>query len=295
MAVVTNPDEPVGRKSVVTPPPVKVLAIKHDISVLQPQKFDSAFTVGISDLKPDLFVVAAYGKIIPKEIIEMPKYGALNIHPSLLPRWRGASPVQYSILNGDTETGVTVMLMDEKMDHGPIVTNSKFEIRNSKLTTPELSEILSKMGMELIIETIPKWINGKIKPIPQDETKATYSKILKKEDGRINWSKPAASIERQVRALAPWPGSFTYWKRGEKMVQLKVLEADLRDTEKSDFPLEVGLQQVDGTVIVKNNRLFVKTGSEYLEILKIQPEGKREMTAKEFINGYGDIDGAILQ
>ena len=181
------------------------------------------------------------------------------------------------------------------MDHGPIVTNSKFEIRNSKLTTPELSEILSKMGMELIIETIPKWINGKIKPIPQDETKATYSKILKKEDGRINWSKPAASIERQVRALAPWPGSFTYWKRGEKMVQLKVLEADLRDTEKSDFPLEVGLQQVDGTVIVKNNRLFVKTGSEYLEILKIQPEGKREMTAKEFINGYGDIDGAILQ
>ncbi|KKS37856.1 MAG: methionyl-tRNA formyltransferase [Candidatus Sungbacteria bacterium RIFCSPLOWO2_12_FULL_41_11] len=295
VAVITNPDEPIGREAIFTPPPVKSWIMKHEtlnrdahVQILQPNKLDSDFVFQITSLNPDLFVVAAYGKILPGEILDIPKYGALNIHPSLLPRWRGASPIQYTILNGDTETGVGVILMDEKMDHGPILENSKIKIQNAKLTTSELSQILSKMGAGLIVETIPKWINGEIKPIPQDETKATYSKILKKEDGRIDWSKSADGIERQIRALAPWPGSFTFWKKGKKEVRLELLEASVEKTA------DLSDDHVSGKVLIKERRLFVKTGQGYLGILRLQPEGKKEMTAKEFLNGYGDINGTIL-
>ena len=292
LAVITNPDEPVGRKAILTPPPIKVLARKYKIPVFQPNKL-AIENCKLEIPSADIYVVAAYGKIISKEILEIPKYGALNIHPSLLPKWRGASPIQYAILNGDEETGVTIMLMDEKMDHGPIFAWRELEIRNPKseirkYTTPELSEILSKMGAELIIETVPKWINGEIKPVTQDEDKATYSKILKKEDGRIDWSKSAEEVERQVRAFTPWPGSFTYWKRSEKEVRLELLEADI--VKSADFPDNIALRGI----LIKDKRLFIKTGEGYLEILRIQPEGKKEMTAKEFINGYKDIDGATL-
>lgn len=304
IAVVTNPDKPVGRKQLIVPAPIKVFAQKQGISVLQPEKLDSDFKFQISGLAPDLFVVAAYGKIIPKEILEIPKHGALNLHPSLLPRWRGASPIQYAILNGDEETGVTVMLMDEKMDHGPILARRELEIRNPKseirkYTTPKLSEVLTKMGAELIIETIPKWINGEIKPIPQDESKATYTKILKKEDGKIDWSKPAVSIERQIRAFVPWPGSFTYWKRGEKEVRLEICVSRIADScgQDADTRGNLSMSDIDkrpGLVTIRKKGLFIQTDNGILEVLKIQPEGKKEMTAKEFINGYGNIDGAIL-
>src|SRR3990172_4203103 len=176
VAAVTNPDERAGGPAPTTPPPIKVFAEKYRIAILQPRKLpDIADT--LRNFHADAFVVAAYGKIIPKEILDIPRYGSLNIHPSLLPRRRGASPVQYTLLNGDIETGVTVMLMDEKMDHGPILANAKFKIQNAKLTTPELSEILSNMGAELVTDTIPKWIHGEITPTPQNESGATYSTI----------------------------------------------------------------------------------------------------------------------
>lgn len=312
VAVVTNPDESVGRKQVLTPTPVKVLAKKFNIPVFQFKKL--ALNEWKSKIpKADLYVVVAYGKIIPKNIIEIPRFGSLNIHPSLLPCWRGPSPIQYAILNGDAQTGVTIMLMDEKMDHGPVLASRVSGISNfqnlpprqipglrpleakqlashpiSKITTPELSEILSKMGAELIVETIPKWVSREIKPVLQDESKATYSKILKKEDGRINWSKSAAYIERQVRAFAPWPGSFTFWQRGEKEIKLELLETDV--VKISDFPDNT----LSGAVLVREKRLFIKTGQGDLEILRLQPEGKKDMVAKEFINGYGDINGAFL-
>jgi len=210
-------------------------------------------------LKPDLVIVASYGKIIPKKILEIPKYGCLNVHPSLLPKYRGPSPIQTTILNGDKKTGVTIILMDEKIDHGPIISNSKFEIRNSKLTYGELNVKLAKLGVKLLIETIPKWIRGEIKIKPQDHSKATYTKILKREDGKIDWSKSAQEIERQVRAFNPWPGTFTFIKHKNKTLRIKVLEAD----------------------ISKDNKLIIK---------KLQPEGKKAMSFEEFKRGYHDFD-----
>lgn len=210
------------------------------------------------ELKPDLVIVASYGKIIPKEILEIPKYGCLNVHPSLLPKHRGPSPIQSAILNGDKETGVTIILMDEKIDHGKIISNSKFLI-SKKFTYPELSQKLAELGTKLLMETIPKWIRGKIEPQAQNELKASYTKILKKEDGKIDWKKPAEEIERQIRAFHPWPGVFTFIKHKGKNLRVKILEAD----------------------ISKDNRLIIK---------KVQPEGKKAMALEEFKRGYHEFN-----
>ena len=250
--VITEPDKPVGRKQVLTPPPVKVLAKRYKISVKQPEKIASLKSE-LLDLKPDLILVAAYGQILPKEILEIPKYGCLNVHPSLLPRWRGPSPIQYTILSGDKKTGVTIILMDEKIDHGPIIAmlNVKGEISN--VTYQKLHDKLAKLGAELLIETIPKWIKGKIKPKPQDESKATYTKILTREDGKIDWKKPIDYIERQVRALNPEPGTYTLYKG--KI--LKILETE-----------------------IQNNKLIIK---------KVHLAGKKPMSFEDFLRGHQDF------
>ncbi len=213
----------------------------------------------IRKTNPDLVIVASYGKIIPKEILEIPRYGCLNVHGSLLPKYRGPSPIQTAILNGDKETGVTIILMDEKIDHGPIISNSKFQIPNSKITYQELSQKLAQLGAKLLIQTIPKWIKGEIKPRSQDESKASCTKILKREDGKIDWSKPAQKIERQIRAFNPWPGAFTFIKHKGKVLRVKILKAD----------------------ISKEDKLIIK---------KIQPEGKKPMSFEEFKRGYHDFD-----
>jgi methionyl-tRNA formyltransferase len=263
--VVTNPDKPVGRKQTITPPPVKLVAKKNNIPIIQPTLIrNSKFE--IQNSSPDLIIVAAYGQIISKEILDIPKYGCLNIHPSLLPKYRGASPIQTAILNGEQKNGVTIMLMDEKMDHGPILAAQELEITDfapgakictwcKKTTYQELHNKSAELGAKLLMETIPNWINGKIKPKPQDETKATYTKILKKEDGKIDWDKPAEEIERQIRAFNPWPGSFTFCKKNDKNIKVKILEADVSD-----------------------NKLIIK---------KVQPEGKKPMDYKEFLNQGG--------
>jgi len=253
--VITAPDKPVGRKQILTPPPVKSLIMEHEawnIPILQPEKLDSSFKFQVSGLKPDLIVVAAYGQILPQEILEIPKYGCLNVHPSLLPKYRGPSPIQYTILNGDKETGLTIILMDEKIDHGPILAKREWEILNSKITYEELHNKLADLGAKLLVETIPKWIKGEIKPAPQDETRATYTKILKKEDGKIDWEKSAEEIERQVRAFTPWPGTYTIYK-GKR---LKILEAE-----------------------TSNNQLIIK---------EVQLEGKKAMNFEEFLMGHPD-------
>jgi len=224
----------------------------------------------IKELKPNLVVVASYGKIIPKEILKIPKYGCLNVHASLLPKYRGPSPVQAAILNNDKETGVTIILMDEKIDHGPIVANSKFRIPNPKITYEQLLKEMAELGVKLLIETIPKWISGKIKPKPQNESRASYTKILKREDGKIDWSEPAEKIERQIRAFYPWPGSFTFLKKDGKILRVKILEANISRTE-------------------KKNQLSVKCGKNYLVIKKIQPESKKPMSAEDFLRGYHDF------
>lgn len=219
--------------------------------------------VDIKGQQVDLIVVGFYGKILPQKILEIPKYGALNVHPSLLPKYRGPTPIPTAILNGDKETGVTIIQMDEEVDHGPILASTKFslcerspegrEIRNSKLTTPELSQILWELGGDLLVETIPQWVTGKIKPQEQDHSKATYTKKLTRNDGRIDWNREAEYIERQVRAFTPWPGVFTFWK-GKRV---KILKAH-----------------------VEQGKLVID---------ELQLEGKKPTTLRDFLLGYPDF------
>lgn len=244
--VITAQDKPVGRKQILTPSTVKIIAQKYNIPVQNT-------IYKIRDTKPDLVVVAAFSQILPKEILTIPKYGCLNVHPSLLPKYRGPSPIQAAILNGDKKTGATIILMDEKMDHGEIVANSEFQITNSKITSEELLKELANLGAKLLVETIPKWVNDKIKLKVQDESRATYTKILKKEDGKINWQKPAEKIERQIRALNPWPGTYTIYK-GKR---LKILKAE-----------------------ILNNQLVIK---------EAQLEGKKPMSFEDFLRGHPDF------
>lgn len=286
--VITETDKPTGRKQIITSPPVKVLAQKYNISVLQPSKIlDTKYQ--LLDNKPDLIIVAAYGKIIPKEILEIPKYGCLNLHPSLLPRWRGASPVQYTILSGDEESGITIMFMDEKMDHGPIITNSRFKIQNTKLTTPELKRELADLGVKILIDVIPQWISGKIKVAPQDDSKATYTKILKKDDGKIDWSKTAEQIERQIRAFDGWPESFTFWEKNRKLLRIKILKARvLKSNTKEDY-------SIGKVLVVPQNEIGVQCGKDLLVIERLQLEGKNEVKAEDFLRGYQEFTVTVLK
>lgn len=281
--VATAPDKPTGRKQILTPPPVKLLAQKHGIPILQPEKIQDT-KYEMQNTRPDLIIVASYGQILPKEILEIPKHGCLNVHPSLLPKYRGASPVQYAVLNGEKESGVTIMLIDEKMDHGPIIANVKCKMKNEKITYLELKRDLAEVGAKLLVETIPKWINKEIQPIPQDDSKATYTKILKKEDGKIDWSKPAEYIERQVRAFDPWPGTYALYNNQI----IKIFKADvLEQTTKQSEPL-------GKTFLTPEEKIAVQTSKYALLIEELQLEGKQRMNYNEFLRGRPNFIGTIL-
>lgn len=284
IAVITTPDKPAGRKQILTLSPVKIWAEKNNLPVFsQIEK--------IKQLKPDLVIVTAYGQIIPKQILDIPKYGALNIHPSLLPKYRGASPIQATILNGDKETGVTIILMDEKMDHGNIVAKSKVKNhayrqagQKSKVTYEELSNQLADVAANLLIKTLPNWVAGEIKAKLQDHSKATFTKIIKKEDGKIDWNKSAEEIERQIRAFHQWPTAYTFWN--DK--QLKILEANC--TSLNDVHKKIG-----EVFLSDNKQLAIQTRNGILIPEQVQLEGKKPMTAKDFLNGHPEIIGTILK
>ena len=286
--VVTSSDKPVGRKQIITPPPVKVVAEKYNIPVLQPEKITD-IKEKITDSKPDLIIVAAYREILPKEILEIPKYGCINVHPSLLPKWRGSSPVQYTILNGDTETGVTIILMDEKMDHGPIIAQKPVKIEK-KETAKNLHDKLADLGADLILEIILKWQQDLIKPKGQNDAEATFSKILVKDDGKINWKKSAEEIEREIRAFGIWPGSFTFWERNNEALRMKILKT--RVYAKADHFLTYPIGK---TLVVPQNEIGVQCGKDFLVIEKLQLEGKKEISSEDFIRGYPDFIGTILK
>jgi len=288
VAAITMPDKPIGRKQILTPSPVKKWALKNNLKILQPKKItDSKWIKKFQDLAPELIIVAAYGQIIPKEILDIPKFGVLNVHPSLLPKYRGASPIQTTILNGDKKAGITIILMDEKMDHGPIISNFQFSIFN-KPTYQELSNQLADVGAELLIKTLPDWISGKIKPQEQDDSRATFCKIIKKQDGKINWNKSAEEIERQVRALSPWPETYCEITNPKKQItnNLKILNAEIqnKNTEK----------KIGEVFLDENNNLCVQTGDGILILKQVQLEGKKSMSAKDFLNGHPEIVGTIL-
>ncbi len=300
--VITAPNKPVGRKQIITPSPVKIIAEKYNIPVSQPTKIKSRF---ISGINPDLGIVSAYGQIIPKEILKIPKYGFINIHPSLLPKYRGPSPIQTAILNGDKKTGLTIILIDEKIDHGPILAQREWEIPNYKsqitnkfqipiikITYKELSKKLAELSIELLVETIPKWISGEIKPQPQDESRATFTKIIRKEDGRIDWSKPAEQIERQIRAFYPWPGSFAFFKKTarQSLASRGPAAAGRRNTDRdSNKTLSVKILETEIAEKENPKKFSVKCGKNYLIIKKLQPEGKKPITGGDFKRGYGNI------
>jgi len=238
LAIVTAPDQPVGRKQILTPTPVKILALEKNIPILQPKKLDDDFYNNVlnslrqladqgNDKKEvDLFIVASYGKIIPKNILDLSKFGSLNVHPSLLPKYRGASPIQAALLNGEKKTGITIMLMDEKIDHGPILSSAKYPISETEnfLT---LHNRLAELGAKLLIATMPNFLAGKIKPIEQNHKVATFCKIIKKEEGEINWQKSAEEIYNQWRAYADWPGVYSQLAVNNKQLTIKFIEINI--------------------------------------------------------------------
>jgi len=280
--VVTAPDKPVGRKQILTPSPVKALAQKYKMPLLQSEKIvDTKYQ--IQNTKPDLIILAAYGEILPKEILEVPQYSCLNVHPSLLPRWRGPSPIQFAILEDDDKTGVTIIKMTEKVDAGPILAQKEIKVEG-KETYDTLHNKLAELGAELLIEMISKWIKGEIKEKLQDESKANYTKVLKKEDGKIDWQKSADEIEKQIRAFYPWPGTYTM--ANNKI--LKILKAKvLKSINLKTYP-------IGKTLVAPQNELCIQTGKDFLIIERLQIEGKKEMASEEFLRGHPDFIGTVL-
>jgi methionyl-tRNA formyltransferase len=284
-AVITQPDRKSGRGQMISSPPVKVAASDRGIPVLQPKDIREA-RKDLSDLAPDALVVTAYNQKIPADMLYAPGLGAFNLHASLLPKYRGSSCIQAAILNGDQQTGVTVMQMDEGLDTGPILEQKTITISPEE-TAGELNRRLAELGSELLPETITAFAQGKIKPKPQNQAHASLVKKLHKDDGRIDWHKEAYEIERLIRAMTPWPGAFSYIELAEKqMDSLKILKASPNLIESNDHK--------PGEIFDYQGKLAVQTGHHSLEIMFIQPAGKRAMPGRDFLNGNRHLLGKAL-
>lgn len=284
-AVYTQPDKPVGRKQILTHPPVKTLALENDIEVFQPAKIRKNTEVlnHLKSLDLDFIIVVAYGKILPQELLDIPKYGCINVHASLLEKYRGAAPIQWSIANGESETGVTTMLMDAGMDTGDMLLQKSLKIELSD-TTKTLSDKLSSLGADLLIETIPQLVNGTLTPIKQDEAKATKAPIITKHDGNINWSNSATDIFNLVRAFTPWPSVYTIYESGTlKITECSVLTEDLdRDYKAGQI------------VSIDKAGIKVATGSGLILLTKVQLSGSKEMNAIDFARGQRIEPGYVF-
>ncbi|HEX9414524.1 MAG TPA: methionyl-tRNA formyltransferase [Ktedonobacterales bacterium] len=289
VALITRPDKPVGRGHALVPSPAKAAAVDLGIPVYQPGPLRRPEALAlIQGLAPDLIVVTAFGQILPAEVLHLPRHGCLNIHASLLPRHRGAAPIAGAILAGDAETGVSIMLMDVGLDTGPIIASRATPVQPGE-TTGDLSARLADLGAALLMDVLPDWLAGRIVPRPQDDTQATVTRLLRKEDGRLDWTQPADDVARQVRAYTPWPGAFTTWEGR----QLKVLRAtSLAEPAGAPAPAP-GVVYLDASASGAT-RLACVCGQGALALEMIQLEGKRALTAAEFVRGYGRIVGARL-
>ena len=296
---VTTPDKPAGRKQKLSPSPVKLTAQKYSIPVLQTEQKKIIREKTIK-LKPDLIIAAGYGRIIPEEILNIPQYCSLNIHPSLLPKYRGPSPIQSAILNGSRQTGITIFKMDEKIDHGPIISSKKINI-SSDDTFDLLQEKLVREAIKLLLETIPKYVKNEIKPQKQNNSLASYSRIIKKEDGKIKWKSDSASIERKIRAFFPWPGTFTFWEKNDKKIprekiRIKILEAKTEKEPKQNKNNKSKDTISAGKVFLTTKKeLAVRCGKNSLVLKEIQIEGKKPTSGKDFLRGNSDFLGTILK
>ena len=286
VGVYTRPDKPAGRGRRLMPQPVKVYAEEHALPVLQPPSLRRTEAIEqLASLRPEVVVVAAYGRILPPEVLALPPKGLVNIHPSLLPRHRGPSPVVTALLEGDAVTGVTLMLMDEGMDTGPVLAQRQTPILPQD-TASVLTERLFRMGADLLVETLPGWEAGQVMPTPQDNEQATYTRLYTKADGELDWTLPAVALERRLRAFDPWPGCYTHWK-GKA---LRILEAKVVDVVTGrHIPGEVLSLESKGSAPVA-----VATEEGLLGLLRLQLEGRRPQSAEEFMRGYGDFIGSRL-
>ena len=282
VGVYTQPDRRSGRGRRRAASPVKQAALERRLPVFQPTSLrrDAAARAQLAALEPHLIVVAAYGLFLPPDTLRLPPLGALNIHPSLLPRYRGPSPVAAAILADDAATGVTVIQLDEGMDSGPILAQTETPIGATE-TADALTARLFEMGAALLTDILPKRRNGDIAPAPQDESKATITRLLSREDGAIDWRMTAAQIARQARAYHPWPGSFTHW-RGRL---LKVLECR---------PMPSASDSPPGSVVALPDGVGAATGEGILALRRLQLEGRQAVGAAEFVQGYSDFIGSTL-
>ncbi len=269
--VITQPDRPAGRGRQLTPPPVKILASSLGLEVIQPEKLrEPAAQEKLQAWAPDLIVVAAFGQILRRNVLELPRFGCLNVHASLLPRWRGAAPIQAAILHGDRVTGVTIMKMDAGIDTGAILSRREVAIEPSD-TAGSLSARLAQAGAGLLIETLPAYLNGRLLPQPQDDSQATYAPMLKKEEGLLDFTQPAEALANRVRAFNPWPGAFTTWAgQPLKIHRARALHAPA--AQPGQRSLIEGLPAI-------------ATADGWLVLDEIQPAGKRPMSGREFLQG----------
>lgn len=277
LAVVTQPDRPKGRDLRLQPSPVKQLAQQSGLPVLQPERAGSPeFLAQLRRLQPDLITVAAYGQILPQAMLDLPRLGCVNVHASLLPKYRGAAPIQRAILNDERETGVTIMRMDAGLDTGPILTQDATPIQPAD-DAQSLHDRLARMGAKLLVRTIPDYAAGKITPQPQPAQGASYARKLAKEDGHLDWQQPARALWNRIRAFKPWPGAFTFLPGQPKKRLLKIWEAEVLESPASQPGV---LEQADKTGIT------VGCGAGALRILALQLEGGKRLGPQEFLSGH---------
>ncbi len=284
-AVVTQPDRPAGRGREVQQSPIKQVALAHNIPVLQPEKIGrKAAMEELQHYEADAYVVAAFGQILPQKVLDIPPHGSINVHASLLPRWRGAAPIQAAIRAGDSETGITIMKMDAGLDTGPMLRTRAIPIEPGE-TGATLHDRLSELGAILLIETLEDYLAGKLEPQPQPEEGVTYAPRIEKSEGRIDWSQPADVIERLVRAFTPWPGTFTTWK-GKT---LRIISGTAGSAPPMHRPPE------PGEVIEIEGRAAIGTGADGIySPSSVQLEGKKIVSMTDFVRGYPDFVGSRL-
>ncbi len=287
VTVITRPDKPAGRGREMNFSAVKQTALAHGLPVWQPGSFKKAeSSEALAAYHADLYVVAAFGQILPQTVLDQPRYGTLNIHASLLPKYRGANPIAEAILQGEGETGISIMLLDAGIDTGPILLKRSMPIAEDE-TTGSLTTKLADLGAQALLEALPQWIASKIIAEPQNEEKASHTRMHQKEDGVIRWDRPALVLARQVRAYNPWPSAYTYW-RG-KLLKLITAQAFTVEPETTVPPGTVSVHEIAGHQV-----LAIVTGAGFLAVRQLQLEGKKVMSAEEFLRGYSQIVGQVL-
>lgn len=289
VSVFTQPDKPQGREQETVFSPVKTLAVSNTIPVEQPARITDDEIEKVEDMKPDLIIVAAYGKILPKKFLDVAKLGCINVHPSLLPKYRGASPIQNAILNGETETGISIMLMDAGMDTGPVLATRPFSIDPDD-TTSTLEQKLTAEAVPLLIETLPRFIRGEIEPQAQDSAEATLCELIEREDGRIFWNQAAQKIYDRYRALTPWPGVFVYWKKGAGSTALRL--KIIRLSHQKNNP---AIARSYGEVFEVGEKIGIATSLGIIFPESVQLEGKDIVSIADFVRGYPQFIGSILE